>query len=247
MIFSPNVKSKKGANTKWLTTPFPTCLPDEELNGIFTGMSVEVCKHSDIIKLYTNGNYGKGTKSRSTPQIMRGQRVTSDLNGNQENLALSLEEAFFLSYYLKVLRITNIHGEKMEWLQMMHECEAINRKFSCHLAAYIYLKSKGWIVKSGLKFGSNFLIYRKGPRFYHASFAVLISCKNEDYAHLEVKNMKGLQRIAEASDKDILLLEINKPPNFKMCTLEDISRLSISESVIKRFNYAAFVQNKTLT
>ncbi|XP_037886010.1 tRNA-splicing endonuclease subunit Sen2 isoform X2 [Glossina fuscipes] len=85
--------------------------------------------------------------------------------------------------------------------------------------------------------------FLKGPRFYHASFAVLISC-NEGCAHLVAKNIKGLQRIAETSDKDILLLDVNKPSDFQMGSLEDISRLAISESVIRRFNYAAFVQNK---
>uniref|UniRef100_D3TRD0 tRNA-intron lyase n=1 Tax=Glossina morsitans morsitans TaxID=37546 RepID=D3TRD0_GLOMM len=242
MIFSPNVKSKKGANTKWHTTPFPTA--DKELIGIFTGLSVEVCENADIIELYTNGNYGKGTKSRSTPQIIRIESATHNLERYEETLALSLEEAFFLSYYLKVLTINNIQDERLEWFEMLQECETINRKFVCNLAAYIYLKSKCWIVKSGLKFGSNFLIYRKGPRFYHASFAVLISCNNEACAHLVAKNIKGLQRIAETSDKDILLLDVTKPSDFQMRSLEDISRLAISESVIRRFNYAAFVQKK---
>ncbi|XP_037886008.1 tRNA-splicing endonuclease subunit Sen2 isoform X1 [Glossina fuscipes] len=241
MFLSPNVKSKKGVNAKWHTTPFPTT--EKELIGIFTGVSVEVCENADIIELYTNGNYGKGTKSRSTPQIMRSESVAQNLERIEETLALCLEEAFFLSYYLKVLRINNIQGERLEWFEMLQECEAINRKFVYNLAAYIYLKSKCWVVKSGLKFGANFLIYRKGPRFYHASFAVLISC-NEGCAHLVAKNIKGLQRIAETSDKDILLLDVNKPSDFQMGSLEDISRLAISESVIRRFNYAAFVQNK---
>uniref|UniRef100_A0A1B0AUU0 tRNA intron endonuclease N-terminal domain-containing protein n=1 Tax=Glossina palpalis gambiensis TaxID=67801 RepID=A0A1B0AUU0_9MUSC len=209
MFFSPNIKSKKGVNAKWHTTPFPTT--EKELIGIFTGVSVEVCENADIIELYTNGNYGKGTKSRSTPQIMRSESVAQNLERIEETLALCLEEAFFLSYYLKVLRINNIQGERLEWFEMLQECEAINRK--------------------------------KGPRFYHASFAVLISC-NEGCAHLVAKNIKGLQRIAETSDKDILLLDVNKPSDFQMGSLENISRLAISESVIRRFNYSAFVQNK---
>lgn len=41
-------------------------------------------------------------------------------------------------------------------------------------ATYHHYRSLGWVVRSGLKFGCDFLLYYRGPAFSHAEFAVLI-------------------------------------------------------------------------
>jgi hypothetical protein len=41
-------------------------------------------------------------------------------------------------------------------------------------AAYHHLRSMGWVPKSGVKFGVDFLAYRKGPEFYHSSYSVMV-------------------------------------------------------------------------
>ena len=32
--------------------------------------------------------------------------------------------------------------------------------------------TKGWVVRDGTKFGSDFLLYKHGPPFFHASYSV---------------------------------------------------------------------------
>lgn len=39
---------------------------------------------------------------------------------------------------------------------------------------YHYFRSLGWCVRDGVKFGSDFLLYRKGPPFQHAEFAIMV-------------------------------------------------------------------------
>lgn len=56
--------------------------------------------------------------------------------------------------------------------------------------------------------------------------------------------MKGLQRIAETCNKDVLILSISRPHNFQINDLQDISHLSISESIIKRFNLTEYTSNE---
>lgn len=87
------------------------------------------------------------------------------------------------------------------------------------------------------------MIYRKGPRFFHASFVVNVKVPSST-THLEPKKIKGLQRIAETSDKDVLILDIDKPRDFQMQILEDIAKLNVTETIIKRFNYTSYVQTQ---
>lgn len=42
--------------------------------------------------------------------------------------------------------------------------------FPASYAAYEYYRNENWIPKSGLKYGGNFVLYRKGPAYYHAEY-----------------------------------------------------------------------------
>ncbi|KAM7354590.1 tRNA splicing endonuclease subunit 2 isoform 2-T2 [Cochliomyia hominivorax] len=44
----------------------------------------------------------------------------------------------------------------MDYKVFLDECLKVNKFFIESMATYLYLKSKGWIVKSGLKFGGNY-------------------------------------------------------------------------------------------
>ena len=41
-------------------------------------------------------------------------------------------------------------------------------------AVYHHFRSLGWVVRSGVKFGTDYLLYNRGPVFSHAEFAVII-------------------------------------------------------------------------
>lgn len=163
MFFTPNLKRKRGANNKWLVQPFPKIETSGQYKGVFTGISVEVSTKEDIVALYDNGFYGKGSHSRSIPQVVfqnsngRVLQKTEDIS--EETLCLGLEEAFFLSFYLRVLKICDEDSNEMSFERFLQEALGINNMFVESLASYLYLKSKGWVVKSGLKFGGNFCKY----------------------------------------------------------------------------------------
>ncbi|KAK0562622.1 tRNA splicing endonuclease subunit sen2 [Tilletia horrida] len=52
--------------------------------------------------------------------------------------------------------------------------------FLLHYVAYHHFRSLGWVVKSGLKFCVDLLLYKRGPVFSHAEFAVLVVPVYED-------------------------------------------------------------------
>lgn len=47
-------------------------------------------------------------------------------------------------------------------------------KFMVNYAVYHHFRSLGWVVRPGIKFAVDFLLYAKGPAFHHAEFAVIV-------------------------------------------------------------------------
>ncbi|XP_034474449.1 tRNA-splicing endonuclease subunit Sen2-1 [Drosophila innubila] len=240
MEFTPHFKRKRKSSQSYLKlVPFPHCQNGKPYHGVFNGLCVEVkdSEEAQIGTLYENGCYGKGSRSRGGPAT----GMTS------ETLLLGLEEACMLCYFLEALEIRDLSGSKLNFETYLKWALEYDDKFVYKLAAYLYLKSKNWIIKSGIKFGGDFLIYKQGPSQYHASFLVIVQTpsKNPD-SHYVAKNLKGIQRVAETSDKDVLVLRLNQPSDFDvtLVTLETLESLNIEETVIRRFNYTSFVQSK---
>ncbi|EDW75786.1 uncharacterized protein Dwil_GK15008 [Drosophila willistoni] len=237
MEFKVQCKRKRSHFKNNDAAPLP--LPEEGLQyeGVFTGLSVDVTQPDQVKSLYDNGCFGKGSKSRGGPES----------GDPDESLRLGLEEACFLAYFLNVLQIKDLEGKVIEWNDFLNFSRELNERFMEHLAAYVYLKSKYWVIKSGIKFGGDFLIYKQSPRHFHASFLVLIQRPNEKN-HFLAKNLKGVQRVAETSDKDVLLLSIEQSTDGESKTPENpseaIEDMCIQETVVRRFNYSSFVQSK---
>ena len=44
--------------------------------------------------------------------------------------------------------------------------------FLVNYAAYHYYRSLGWVIKGGIKFCVDLLLYKRGPVFHHAEYVV---------------------------------------------------------------------------
>ena len=118
---------------------------------------------------------------------------------NQEHLQLTLEEAFFLTYGLGVLSVlppppslnpapfhpgpTPYSTTDLLFLSCHHSAFppvdsgsgiAPDDQFLLNYVVYHHFRSLGWVVRPGIKFGVDYLLYNRGPVFSHAEFAVLI-------------------------------------------------------------------------
>ncbi|KIW07406.1 tRNA-intron endonuclease [Verruconis gallopava] len=105
---------------------------------------------------------------------------------NQEHLQLSLVEAFFLTYALGVLQMDLPPGIKDNWdiLELFRQHSYFppaassalqpDDPFLLHYVVYHHFRSLGWVVREGIKFAVDFLLYERGVVFSHAAFAVLI-------------------------------------------------------------------------
>lgn len=136
-----------------------------------------------------------------------------------EVLYLTLEEAFFLSFALGCLHVLDLTGKPLTLLQLWRVFNYSQPDFIENYVAYHYFRAKGWVVKSGLKFGGNFILYKDGPPFFHASYIVVIEniTRTEDghinnkEGHLTWDKMNTFNRMAETCNKEIIICKIQWP------------------------------------
>ncbi|KAI5203396.1 hypothetical protein E4T39_04224 [Aureobasidium subglaciale] len=125
---------------------------------------------------------------------------------NQEHLQLNLEESFFLSYALGSLSIldpaTHSPIPTSSLLQLFRQHSHFptaspsslrpDDPFLLNYIVYHHYRSLGWVVRPGVKFSCDFLLYNRGPVFSHAEFALLII---PEYAEGSVEAEAGKGRL----------------------------------------------------
>lgn len=108
---------------------------------------------------------------------------------NQEHLQLSLPEAFYLSYALGALKVVDLTSQttidnNQTLLQHFRQKSyfppapsnqlKLDDPFLLSYVVYHHFRSLGWVVREGIKFAVDYLLYERGPVFMHATFAIMI-------------------------------------------------------------------------
>lgn len=236
--FVPVFKLKRPDLFKAALDPFPNLRRNHKFRASFDGFFVEVQDEEDIKEIFNSGCYGRGSNSRSTPACLRNDKEPLDIPLDvPETLVLSHEEAFFLSYFLEVLEIKDSNDKVLTSIDLFHEFIELNRMFTRRIVAYIYLKSKNWIIRDGAKFGSDFLIYKKSIRIFHASFIVHV-IGDESKSQ---KDLQGHHRTAENSAKDLLYLTMHLPEEeYDTNSIDSLDKFKVTELIVRRFNLVSF-------
>ncbi|KAF8102377.1 hypothetical protein N665_0198s0085 [Sinapis alba] len=89
-------------------------------------------------------------------------------------IQLSFEEALYLHYNLKCIKIY-LQGRCLEnevdtWIYMKSK----RPNFPIFFKAYSHLRSKNWVLRSGLQYGVDFVAYRHHPSLVHSEYSVLV-------------------------------------------------------------------------
>lgn len=159
-----------------------------------------------------------------------------------EYLQLSLEEAFFLAYALGCLSIY-YEKEPLTIVKLWQAFTAVQPTFRTTYMAYHYFRSKGWVPKVGLKYGTDLLLYRKGPPFYHASYSVIIELLDDNYEGslrrpFSWKSLAALSRVSGNVSKELMLCYLIKPSTMTaedMETPECMKRIQVQEVILSRW------------
>jgi tRNA-splicing endonuclease subunit Sen2 len=97
----------------------------------------------------------------------------------KEALNLMHEEAFFLSFGLGCLDVLcEMENRNLSNLELWERFVKFDSDFPFRYAVYHKLRSKGWIIKNGIKYGCDFLAYFEGPDRHHASYSIRVKRKD---------------------------------------------------------------------
>ena len=125
-------------------------------------------------KLYRTGFYGKYV----------GVRKVKDFEVKRP-LELSLLEACYL-LEKGIIKVVDGMGRELSLEELMNIGRKTYDNFDDAYLVYKDLKKHGYVIKSGLKFGSTFAVYEHGPGIDHAPFLVHILPYKERLDPLEI-------------------------------------------------------------
>lgn len=181
-----NPVKKRRRLPQYAIKPFPV---DEKVQGIFTGLDVEIFDKTSMKILHESGCYGFNSKPRQTiafydkqpivqvsPEeyqrklkwkekfgaedcgklIKVDEELLPDPFDIPKSLILFPEEAFFLIHQIKCLELRDLDNKILTAEELWKRYCDIKYDFVESYVAYLYLKSKNWVIKAGTKFGGNF-------------------------------------------------------------------------------------------
>ncbi|XP_040889987.1 tRNA-splicing endonuclease subunit Sen2 [Toxotes jaculatrix] len=161
-----------------------------------------------------------------------------------EYLQLGLEEAFFLVYSLGCLSVY-LHQEPLSVIQLWRKFRSLCPDFVSLYAAYHHCRSRGWVPKGGggAKYGVDFILYRKGPPFYHASYSVVVERVDDVFRGSALRpfswrSLAALSRITANVSKELMLCYIIYPADLSEAELDSpecLSRLKVQEVIVSRW------------
>jgi tRNA-intron endonuclease len=123
---------------------------------------------------------------------------------NQDELQISLMEAHYLQEKGKIT--IRDHG-KIFSLDEMRELIQ-NKDLLYRYIVFRDLRNRGYIVKTGFKYGSEFRLYERGksPGDGHSDFVVKVVTENQD---ISILNFSSYVRVAHGVNKKLLLAVVD--------------------------------------
>ncbi|HEW94292.1 tRNA-intron lyase [Candidatus Geothermarchaeota archaeon] len=128
--------------------------------GIYLNTRVIIWDTEEARELWKLGFYGKplGIPKPKSPDF-------------ESPLILDLIESLYLVDE-GLLKVYDIDGEELDRERFIEYASKEYENFLDKYKVYRDLRKKGFIVLSGLKFGVDFAVYRKGPGLEHAPYLV---------------------------------------------------------------------------
>ncbi|THH27382.1 hypothetical protein EUX98_g6802 [Antrodiella citrinella] len=191
-----------------------------------------------------------------------------------EHLQLTLSEAFFLAWGLDCLTILDPDTHEaltlnQIWLafQTVHSLtpslkptytitpseQRFDNPFLVNYAVYHHFRSLGWVIKSGIKFCVDLLLYKRGPVFHHAEFAILVIPVYEDPADKDSSSyplanttpfswswLSTINRVNSQVQKTLILTYVTIPSSSRvsqplLSSPACLGLYSVREVVLRRF------------
>ncbi|XRO77603.1 tRNA-intron lyase [Methanocaldococcus sp. 10A] len=125
--------------------------------------------------------------------------------GNVEEnfLSLSLVEALYL-INLGWLEVKNKDNKIMSFEDLYKYAKNIEERLCLKYLVYKDLRTRGYIVKTGLKYGADFRLYEKGTNIEKEHSVYLVKVFTEDIS-IQLSELTGFVRVAHSVRKKLLI------------------------------------------
>lgn len=219
---------------------------EQEIEVMLDPLCTQEEEDGELFVIEDSDSEPEGRK-RKRPPFKWQPVLKSELYPVQEFLHLSFEESFFLAYGLGCLNCLNENQKPMNLSEMWKTFVVRRKSFLPCYIVYHYFRSKGWVPKSGLKFGTDFIIYKEGPPFYHGSYSVIVRMIDEETLldieqyktrHFTWTQLSGLNRVTEHVAKELMFCFVIKPSDITAEELNSprcISRFTVHEMLVSRW------------
>eukprot|EP01135_Chromosphaera_perkinsii_P004653 Nk52_evm2s293 gene=Nk52_evmTU2s293 len=151
---------------------------------------------------------------------------------------LSVYEAVYLADSVGKLSLGNMSAfytllTRNCWGNM---CDNVSNGLKEFLGMYIcygHFRSLGWVVKSGLKYGADFVLYKDGPVFYHSTYCVTVVTvyENEQEDELKWRNIMAASRCSENVKKQTAICTVRLDTKKTLCERLKTPNAFLNETV----------------
>nr|XP_011458524.1 PREDICTED: uncharacterized protein LOC101291404 isoform X2 [Fragaria vesca subsp. vesca] len=112
---------------------------------------------------------------------------------NKHWFQLCMEEAFYLCHSLKCLEIVEDKCSKND-SQLWQCLESRRALFPYLYKAYSHLRMKNWVVRSGVKYGVDFVAYCHHPALVHSEYAVMVLSEEDSDGNMRLREWLDIHR-----------------------------------------------------
>ena len=126
-----------------------------------------------------------------------------------DQLLLSPEEAMYLNEKRAEFPIEDYTGKKLTYRQLMGRFTRTDKEFSRKYLVFRDLRNRGYCVKTGFKFGSDYRLYARGDRPGRGHAMWLVHCVPENTT-FGFSNLSRSVRLAQNVRKKMIYAVLDK-------------------------------------
>ena len=137
-----------------------------------------------------------------------------------EGLILSLYEAAYLLEKGKI--VVRKNGENLSFEEFLREAEEIDRNFLVKYTVFKDIRDRGYVIRTGFKFGTHFRVYPRGKKPGEAHTQYVVQVVTEEDV-LEPNDLSRMVRVATGIRTKLLLAFVDSENDVVYYKVERIS------------------------
>tara|TARA_Y100000310_G_C20617932_1_gene781663 strand:- start:1009 stop:1521 length:513 start_codon:yes stop_codon:yes gene_type:complete len=123
-----------------------------------------------------------------------------------EKIFYSLSETLFL-VQKKKMEVFDSRNKKLNESELLKKFERLDKKFKIKFLVFRDLRKKGYLVKTALKFGAEFRVYKKEEKSKHSKWVLFPVSENQQ---MTWQDFSAKNRIAHSTKKNLLIAIVDE-------------------------------------